>query len=278
MKLQWKRPIAKNRKSREPMELDEYAEYASGPDGLQQPWYATASFWTLVTANVVTIVWAMREELQISVMVWVFWCQNIILGLFWPAKVFASSPDSSYAKKVKSVCAFIPQYMIMNLIYAFILYNLLQAQLAANLKSILIMAGVIFLSETVSHVVGTTTNRNKQLSLATVHLFPYARILPMHLLLPIGILAETAEEFAHISVLFLLSLKMIADVAMHIVEQKKLFGNHGIYSPKPERKVCGLCHRQFDPHEKPRKIKTSIVCQNCFTKIQLARKDTNKPK
>jgi hypothetical protein len=272
--LQW---IGKRRNRREDPDFDDLSVYSSNPDDPSLPWYATVSFWSLVTANVLTIVWAMHGELQLSVMIWVFWCQNIILGLFWPGKVFASSPDSDYADKVRCVCTFMPAYLGANVLYGMALYFLLHAQLRANLEAVLIMAGIMFLSETVSYLVGTQPHTDKPLSFTTVNLFPFARVLPMHLLATVGIFAQASEEFAFFSVIFLLSLKMLADVTMHIVEQKKLTG----FSDTPrqgKRKICGLCQRQFAPHETPVRIKNSIICQRCLKKLQVTRAEAKEGK
>lgn len=261
-------------------------------------WYASVSFWALVISNVVVILWAVRDKWPLSLIVWVYLCQNFILGIFWPAKVFASSVDSSYTDKVKSVFAFIPHYMVTNFVYSMFLFNFFRAEFFANFMYIFAMAGIFFLSETVSYFAQTTRNRSIPLSLAKVQLFPYARVLPMHFIIVFGIILEATGEYAHLNVLIFLSLKAVADIAMHIVEQSRVFGNVVTYlverhthliekqrqteqfpwKPewlKDEPKVCRFCQRKFAPNETPRTIKSNLICDTCFKKIETARKDSN---
>ena len=275
------------------MTQDECGERDKLEYGQSRAWFASVSFWALVIANVAVIIWAVRDERPLSLIVWVYLCQNIILGIFWPAKVFASPVDRSYTDKVRSVCTFLPHYVIMNFLYALCLYNFFRAEVAVNFKYILAIAGIFFLSETVSYFAETTKNRSRPLSLVKVQLFPYARVLPMHFIISFGIILEATGDYAHLNVLIFLLLKGVADIAMHIVERSRVFGGVVTYlvekqiksepfpwepkEPKAESKVCRFCQRKIAPDETLRTIKSNVICEACFKKIETARKDTNGP-
>lgn len=49
-------------------------------------------------------------------------------------------------------------------------------------------------------------------------LFPYARIIPMHLTIMFGGVLASVGNFSHIVLLFFMLLKTIADLAMHSLE------------------------------------------------------------
>ena len=124
----------------------------------RRPFYFELSFWSLLTANIVSIAWALKKDLSLDLMLWVYFFQSIILGIFWPAKVIDSLEDSSYAKKMRAVIAFSPIYFFMHLLLAFSLHGFFGKELAANFKYILVMSGIFFLSETVSYIFDRNDN------------------------------------------------------------------------------------------------------------------------
>ena len=198
------------------MERYEHRQQNSLEYSANRPLYASASLWSLVIANLLVIVWAVLTERTLGLIVWVYFSQNVILGIFWPLKVFASSADSSYTKKVQSVAVFLPHYLIMHFLYAISLYDFFGKELF-NFKYILTMAGIFFLSETVSYFAENSMNRTRPLSLAKVQLFPYARVIPMHFVMLIGITLEVGGKNSHLTVMCFLLLKAFADVAAYLV-------------------------------------------------------------
>lgn len=264
----------------------------------KQHFYSDSSFWSLLIANIITMVWALKEGWSLDLMIWVYFSQNVILGIFWPAKVFASPPDGSYTKKVQSVAVFLPHYLIMHFLYALCLYNFFGKELFTNFKYILIMAGIFFLSEIVSYFAGTSLNRTRPLSLAKVQLFPYARIVPMHFVMCIGFILEAGGTNSHLTVMFFLLLKAFADVAMYMVERNSVFGNlvtdlsemqrkmggfdgysnlraQQVIYRKEKQEVCRFCQRIIDRNETPWVIKENVVCKECYNRIEKAKGKTS---
>jgi hypothetical protein len=268
----------------------EYQRRESDEYGTRGPFYLSLSFWSLVTANLVVIVCAVLKEWPLSLMVWVYFCQNVILGVFWPAKVFASSADSSYAKKVQSVSVFMPHYLTLHFVYALSLYNFFGKELAANFKYILAMAGIFLLSETVSWFAENSMNRTRPLSLARVQLFPYARSIPMQFVVGFGAISTAGSANARLSVIFFLLLKTFADVAMYMVERSHVLGNlvtdfvekrkertflSEYSNSKKEQEVCGFCQRIIGRNETHYAIKEHILCADCYTRIDREREKTS---
>lgn len=264
----------------------------------EQHFYSDLSFWSLLITNIITMIWALKEGWSLGIMIWVYLCQNVILGFFWPAKVLASAVDSSYAKKVQSLAVFLPHYLLMHFIYATCLYNSFGKELSANFKSILIMVGFFLVSEIVSCFKEDNSNRTKPLSLAKVQLFPYARILPMHFVLMGGsILEKTGTSSLRIVAIFLL-LKALADVAMYMVERSSVldsfvtgmfemqrrrgffdgysnFGEKQEVRRKENQEVCRFCQRVIGKNETPWVIKENVVCEECYNRIEKEKEKTS---
>jgi hypothetical protein len=144
------------------------------------------------------------------------------------------------------------------------------------------MSGIFFLSETVSYFFEKSSGRTKPLSLAQIQLFPYARVIPMHLIMFLAIpFAQANQNTSRIIISFLL-LKTIADVSMYVVGQNLILGNtvtgfferytqsdlfSGYTNPGDEHEVCRFCEREIGKNEKHCYIKENIVCTECYKKI-----------
>jgi hypothetical protein len=273
-------------------------ESISATENKMHPFYLSLSFWSLLVANVAIIVWAMLEEWSLGLMIWVYFCQNIILGLSWTVKVFESGYDESYEKKLKIAAFFMPQYFIAHFGYGYILFIFFGGILFSNYKYILSMAGVFLVSEMISLFAQSGIKR-KPLSLAQVQLFPYARILPMHLLMFLGIgLAGAGIEIERSFTLSFLILKALADTGMFVVERSlfvsRIVTNYfdkrmrsgiemgspvgRIFGPEPwyeseRKKYCSFCQRQIMLGEETHSIKDKIVCLQCYQKIDAYKKN-----
>ena len=255
----------------------------------EQHFYSDSSFWSLLIANIITMTWALKEGWSLDLMIWVYFSQNVILGIFWPAKVFGASVDSSYTNKIKSIAVFIPHYFMLHFLYAVSLYNYFGKELSVNFKPIIILAGIFFLSETFSCFVENGINR--QISLAKTQLFPYARVIPMHFVMLIGLFLQTEDENARFGITVFLFLKALADIAMHMVERSSVFADlvtasFEMYNEealleldysnlKGEQEVCRFCQRVIGRNETPRLIKENVVCEECYNRIEKEKKETS---
>lgn len=248
----------------------------------EQHFYTDWSFWSLLIANIITMVWALKESWSLSLLIWVYFSQNIILGFFWLVKVFDSIADGSYTRNVSNAIVFLLHYLPIHFLYGIVLCqsDLFGKELLANFKYILAMGGIFFLSEIISYFAGSMLNRAKPLNLATVQLLPYARILPMHFVMFVGIGFEVRSTNPHLIVVVFLLLKAFADIAMYLVERHSLFGNlvtdlfekHTDWSDLPDNlkaklEVCRFCQRVI-VRNGTRAIKDPGVCTQCYQKIE----------
>lgn len=255
----------------------------------KQHFYSDGSLWLLLIANIITIVWALKENWSLDLLIWVYFCQNIILGVFWPAKVFASSEDSSYIKKIESVGFFLPHYFIIHFVYGISLYNFFDKAALDNFMPIIILAGIFFVSEAFSYFFESSINRH--ISLAKVHFLPYARVVPMHFVMIIGIFIEMEEVNVRFGVIGFLILKALADIGMYMVERSSIFANvvtsffesqqkGGVFDSysslrekqviyrKEKQEVCRFCQRVINNKETPWVIRENVVCKECYDMIE----------
>jgi hypothetical protein len=251
----------------------------------RRAFYCELSFWSLLIANIISIVWALKEGLSLELMIWVYFSQNIILGIFWPAKVIDSLGDSFYAKKIQEATAFLPPYLIIHFFYAFTLYDFFGKELSANIKYILSMSGIFFVSEIVSYLFEySSLSRPKPLSLSKVLLFPYARIAPMHFVMLYGLKLKAEGTNPQLITIYFLLLKALADMAMYMVERSSIFNILAAYEKhkkwftlnclKEEKEVCRLCQKAISRNESPKFIKENAVCPKCYNRIEEEKRKT----
>ena len=256
----------------------------------KQPFFFDISFWSLLIANIITIAWALKEGWSLALMFWVHFFQNIIMGFFWPAKVFASSVDRSYKKKLQSVTVFLPHYFAIHFLYAISLYRYAGKEFIANFKCILTMTGIFLVSETVSYFAESNLSRARSLSLAKTQLFPYARVIPMHLIMVCGIMLEAKVAISIYYLGAFLVLKAFMDIAMYMVERSRILSNYvtdmferqrkrglldGYFSLGEKqtvfrtegRELCRFCQRVISKNETAWLIKEKVVCEECYKEI-----------
>ena len=183
-----------------------------------------------------------------------------------------------------------PHYFLMHVCYAFFLYTVFGRGILNNYKNILAMSGIFFLAETVSYFVEKNSDRTKQLSLAQVQLFPYARVFPMHFIMSLAIPFGQSNQNTRLIIMSFLLLKTLADVGMHLVGQNLILGNvvtgffekykqsaslSGYTNPNDEHEVCRFCEREIGKNEKHWYIKENIVCTECYKKIVIEMTDND---
>ena len=243
-----------------------------------------SSIWPLLAANLIVIAWAVWKSWSFEWLFQVYIFQNLILGFFWIVKVIESPIDGSYTKKVKSIIAFLPMYFVAHTAVVPLLYETFGEDFFIDIKQLLAVSGIFFVSETISYFKEKGFDRTRPLSLAAVQLFPYARIAPMYLVMTAGMALEPKIPGSHRFMVAFLLLKAFGDVAMYLVERSYIFNNlvtgffansieddflSDILKEKEKGEVCVFCQRTIGRNEKPQLIKENVVCENCYRKIEI---------
>lgn len=191
-----------------------------------RPFYMDMSLWALIGSNLAVIAWALLERWPLSPLMWIYWCQSCIIGIFWFFKMLGLKEFSTkdfkindrsvaptQSTKVQTAVFFLVHYGFFHLGYFTFLATEHKVQSVFNL---LTAAGIFFFYQGYSFFYNQKWLISTKPNIGKMMFFPYARIIPMHLTI---IFASTAWGQRQSLALFLL-LKLAADVIMHIVEQK----------------------------------------------------------
>lgn len=178
------------------------------------------SFWLLLVSNLLTIFFAIKEHWGISSVIWVYLFQSIIIGLFNFVRIYKSeglSIDGRIEKdplalKEKNFLAFffLAHYGGFHFMYLFFLLIRIQNN-TFQWFHILFLTLIFFLNHLYSYFYNRPTDTRKQESWSMM-MFPYARIIPMHLTIVFGFSSPQS------ALPLFLGLKTLADLFMHAVE------------------------------------------------------------
>ena len=182
----------------------------------------------LLLSNFLTIAWAFFEGWRVVDVMLVYWVQSVVIGYFnyhriMDLKEFSTEnfsinkrrPEPTAETKKHVALFFAAHYGGFHAAYlAFILSN---NSGEISLSSIGIIACVVgfILNHHYSYRFNKERDSQRVPNIGTMMFFPYARIVPMHLL--IGLAASLGSESV-IALLIFLLLKTGADVIMHMVE------------------------------------------------------------
>ena len=182
----------------------------------------------LLLSNFLTIAWALFEGWRVIDVMLVYWVQSIVIGYFnyhriMDLKEFSTEnfsinkrrPEPTAETKKHVALFFAAHYGAFHAVYfAFIVSN---NSGEISLSSIGIIACVVafILNHQYSYRFNKERDSQRVPNIGTIMFFPYARIVPMHLL--IGLAASLGSESV-IALLIFLLLKTGADVIMHVVE------------------------------------------------------------
>ena len=179
---------------------------------------STAS--SLILANIIILIMALVQSWDITLFIWTYWLQSIIIGIFHVCKIIRyknSSQGNIAIVKGKPVYIF-PQTKFITALFFLFHYGafhigfmmfLMNSPLPDNfLKSMGIAALVFFTNHLYSFFRHRETNGT--------FLSPYIRVVPMHLVSYYFGSIVTGP----IILIFFIFIKTIADVFSHLYEHK----------------------------------------------------------
>jgi hypothetical protein len=186
------------------------------------------SVMSLLLTNLATIVWAVLEQWNVSDLLWIYWGQSVIIGLFNVHRIVDLDRISTQGlrishKPLPATCEtqrctavfFAMHYGMFHLVYGVFLLTTFRIQPGIPLPGILLCLLMFYFNHRFSYRYNLKRERAGVPNVGTLLFFPYARIFPMHLMILLG--SHFAANNTAELVLFLL-LKTAADVAMHILE------------------------------------------------------------
>jgi hypothetical protein len=188
--------------------------------------YSDRSLTFLLLTNLVTVVWAVLQQWDVTDLLWICWGQSVIIGYYnvhrivdldrfstdgFPIKTRPVEPTSE-TQRCTAVC-FALHYGLFHLGYGVFLLTTFRIQPGFPLAGVLLCILAFYFNHRFSY--RYNRERDRDPNIATLMFFPYVRIIPMNFMILLG--GRFAGDNTVALVLFLL-LKTAADVAMHIVE------------------------------------------------------------
>ena len=201
---------------------------------LRKSFGSDLSLWALVVSNLIVIVWALIGGWPLAVIIWVYWSQSVIIGILWffkiltlkefstkDLKINGRSVEPTRGTKIQTAFFFLAHYGFFHFIYAIFL---LVDFKTVRIWPILFMAGVFLVYQCFSFFYNRKWVDKRKPNIGKMMFFPYARIIPMHLIILFGGIFSGGTFAGKITLALFMLLKTFADVIMHVVE-KKGFGD-----------------------------------------------------
>jgi len=202
----------------------------------QKNLFIDPSILSLLVANLATIFFVISEGWSILIVMWIYWFQSIIIGLFNFIRILQLKEFSTEGlmingrpalptegTKIYTAFFFLFHYGFFHFGYAFFFLQLAVFGESWGFGHITLETGYmnyIYFTATlffINHLISYIFNKpkdNKKQNIGTLMFYPYARIIPMHLTILLG------GFFSQAIMIFFLFLKTIADVIMHIIEHR----------------------------------------------------------
>lgn len=186
------------------------------------------SLWGVILGNLVSMVLAVTQGWDLGTIMWVYWAQSVIIGVtnvirMLSLKEFSTKgmtmndepvPETQDAKRGVAMF-FALHYGIFHAAYFMFLWQEQPLSALDMSKAVfMMMAASVFVG---SHSYSLLHNwdadfRQQKPNLGTLMFYPYLRILPMHLAIIFGGMAQG------MGVLIFMGLKTFADAGTHMVE------------------------------------------------------------
>ncbi len=187
----------------------------------------------LIGSNVVTIIFAVIENWPLSTVMFVYWAQSVIIGVFHIRRMLDlesfttdglkmnGKPVAPVARSKRFVAGFFAlHYGFFHLVYfVFVVEAMGDNPTPGGLWALTAGVAVFAVNHAFSYLENREMDRNGSPNLGTMLFLPYARIVPMHLTIIIG---ASLGGGSRLALVFFLSLKTVADALMHVVEHRAL--------------------------------------------------------
>lgn len=191
------------------------------------------SLWPIIFSNVLLLIFAIIDNTSILYLMMVYWMQSVSIGFFNFIRILSlkkfstkgfkignQQPLPTENTKIFTAIFFAFHYGVFHLGYLiFLSTSTLIGSFAGFNAFELLMILVIGFSFFVSHAYSYKYNKKvdpKIPNIGRLMFMPYARVIPMHLTIAFGL--PVIAIFGNIIIFFFIGLKIIADIAMHIIE------------------------------------------------------------
>jgi hypothetical protein len=197
-------------------------------------WWRDPSLWVLLGLNIATIYFALSEGWNLATIMWIYWIQSVTIGVFHFVRILQLEkftvegvkvngkqiPVTASEVLVKGFFAtfFAIHYGLFHFVYLIFMIVGIFAPIFGTggmpeWKEVGLVSVLFFINHLFSFVLNQKKDSHQQ-NIGTVMMYPYARIIPMHITIIIG-------AFVNALPLFLI-LKAVADALSHVFEHALL--------------------------------------------------------
>jgi len=192
----------------------------------------------LIFSNLLTIFFALVENWSLLTVMFIYWCQSIIIGIFYFFKILNLkdfSTEGLYINnrpvgptketKISTATFFAFHYGFFHFGYFMFLIANPFTRSKLDLQDtffIFLAVATFFVSHLFSFLHNKEKDSKKKPNIGKIMFLPYARIIPMHLTIIFGsflLISYGGSGMQLVIILFLL-LKAVTDVIMHTVEHR----------------------------------------------------------
>lgn len=183
----------------------------------------------LVLANLFTIIVAVLSHWHLSNVMWIYWGQSVVIGLFNWRRIRCLKQFSTEGFSINDVPAkptretqqqtaafFALHYGFFHFIYFTFLLATWSDLSRPEVFGIIACIVVFAANHRFSFRHNLKADLARKPNIGTIMFFPYARIIPMHLTIIFGSIAPQSTK----TLVLFLGLKTLADLIMHLVEHR----------------------------------------------------------
>lgn len=185
---------------------------------------------SLIISNLIVIGFALAEHWSLGLLMIVYWAQSVIIGIFNAARILmlkdfdvtGFSINNRPATKTEGTKIFTAGFFVFHYgFFHFIYIIFITVGFVGSFKEIspesflfaLLSIGIFFANHAFSFFYNMKRDSQKVRNIGTLMFFPYARIIPMHITIILGM--ALGNDFG---LILFLALKTAADIIMHAVE------------------------------------------------------------
>jgi hypothetical protein len=177
----------------------------------------------LLISNLVVVFFAISKNSSLFEMMFVYWIQSIIIGIFTLTKIILIKKNN-LIKTYYHALFFIGHYGAFNLIYLFFfITNAFSSEImklsAINIeyKFIFLTSIIFFINHLFSFIYNFKEDSKKETNPKDIMISPYLRTIPLHIIVVLGFFLMNSK----IALIVFLILKIFVDLIMHQNEHKK---------------------------------------------------------
>ncbi|MBI2601066.1 hypothetical protein HYW42_03870 [Candidatus Daviesbacteria bacterium] len=181
---------------------------------------------SLLFSNILVIILALVQGWEVATVLWVYWMQSVIIGSFQFLRILSlknfsaenftiNNQPVSPTTQTKTFTAFFFafHYGFFHFIYAIFLFNFFIKQ-PLDFPYLFLGGFIFFINHLFSYHHNRILDQAKKQNIGQLMFSPYARIIPMHLIIVFGAILGQS------SLIIFLLLKTLVDIVMHSIKHK----------------------------------------------------------